>query len=175
MAVPGAVDRVPIASPGFGIGPGVGAGGQKGAALREIDSRQSAYADARPQRRIVRPPEEREPETKSRAAPRPAAPFLAQLIAQSGPSPSNDDEARRLAARRQFGGAIAADPIVEAQRRRSTLDRVRNSAEETAQAYDRVKLSAREFAARRYGVARDPDGIFFSRRASSTSPHERSQ
>lgn len=39
--------------------------------------------------------------------------------------------------------------------------RGRDSAEASAEAYTRVKLSVREFAALRYGVARDPDGIFF--------------
>ncbi len=162
MAIAGAVDQAAAAALGLGIGKGVGAGGQQAAALRDVDPRQAANPDTRPQRRVdyapIKPPREADDRRQAPAN----APFLAQLIAQSSaPASTTDLETRRLAARQRFGAVVADDPIADAQKHRAAPHRGGDNAEATAEAYNRVKLSVREFAARRYGVARDPDGIFF--------------
>lgn len=96
-----------------------------------------------------------------RLSERQATPFFAQLLAQSAePLSGADAEAQRLAGRRQPSRLAVEDPAAEAQKRRGGARRG-DDPEASAGAYERVKLSAREFAARRYGVARDADGVVF--------------
>jgi len=161
MPVTGPVDQAAVTALGLGAGTRVGAGRKQAAVLPDIDPRQAANPNPRPGNETVRLLADRARNGGERPAERSATPFLAQLLAQeSEPRSTVDQESQRLAGRRQAARLVVEDPAAEAQRRRA-VTRSSESAEASAGAYDRVKLSAREFAARRYGVARDADGTFF--------------
>ena len=171
MPVAGPVEQQAAATAlGLGAGNRVGAGVRRRAVRPEIDPGQTANPalrvgrDARPPTPISPPTPTSADEKRAaggRSDGRPGAAFLAQLIAQTTePRGAADREAQLLAGRQQAARLASEDPAAEAQRRRGASPASQRP-ETSAGAYDRVKLSAREFAARRYGVARDADGIFF--------------
>jgi hypothetical protein len=164
MSVAGPVEQAAALTQGLSVGSRVGAGAQRVAVLPAPDERPGGLSNPPVDSSAVFPALERRRDAVERPterfSERQATPFFAQLLAQSAEPPGADAEAQRLAGRRQPSRLAVEDPVAEAQKRRGGARRG-GDPEASAGAYERVKLSAREFAARRYGVARDADGVVF--------------